>query len=66
LDSERVFLLAPEKGQFDSFGQRLRGKLRRLVTRSDGLDAHGGGGDYGTYGAGQAVTANIVACMLEP
>ena len=25
-----------------------------------------GGGDYGTYGAGQALTANIVACTLEP
>ena len=28
--------------------------------------AGNGGGDYGTYGAGQAVTANIVACTLEP
>jgi hypothetical protein len=25
-----------------------------------------GGGDYGAYDAGQAVTANIVACTLEP
>ncbi len=28
--------------------------------------AGSGGGDYGAYGAGQAVTANIVACTLEP
>ena len=28
--------------------------------------AGSGGGDYGVYGAGQAVTANIVACTLEP
>jgi hypothetical protein len=28
--------------------------------------AGSGGGDYGTYGAGQAVTANSIACTLEP
>jgi hypothetical protein len=28
--------------------------------------AGSGGGDYGTYGAGQAVRANIVSCTLEP
>jgi hypothetical protein len=28
--------------------------------------AGSGGGDYGTYDAGQAVTANIAACTLEP
>ena len=38
VDSERVFLLAPKERQFDPFGQRLRGKLRRLVTRDDSLD----------------------------
>ena len=28
--------------------------------------AGSGGGDYGAYDVGQAVTANIVACTLEP
>jgi len=35
VDSDRSFLLAPRERQFDPFGQRLRGKLRRLVTRDD-------------------------------
>jgi hypothetical protein len=38
VDSERVFLLAPKERQFDPFGQRPRSKLRRLMTRDDGLD----------------------------
>ena len=39
--SDRAFLLAPKKRQFDPFGQSLRGKLRRLVTRDDGFDNSG-------------------------
>jgi hypothetical protein len=31
VDPDRVFLRAPEKRQFDSFGKSLRGKLRRLA-----------------------------------
>src|ERR1035437_10092156 len=39
--SDRSFLLVPKKRKFDPFGQSLRGKLRRLVTRSDGLNNFG-------------------------
>ena len=39
--SDRVFLFAPKKRQFDAFGESLRGKLQRLETRSDGLDDPG-------------------------
>ncbi len=37
-DSDRTFLLVPKKRKFDPFGESLRGKLRRLVTGSDGLN----------------------------
>jgi hypothetical protein len=33
-----VYLLAPKERQFDPFGKSLRSKLRRLMTRDDGLD----------------------------
>jgi hypothetical protein len=35
--SDRPFLLAPKQREFDPFSERLRGKLRQLVTPSDSL-----------------------------
>jgi len=32
-------LLVPKKRKFDPFGESLRGKLRRLLTRGDGLNS---------------------------
>ena len=40
-DSDPSFLLVPKERKFDPFGESLRGKLRRLVTGSDGLNNRG-------------------------
>jgi hypothetical protein len=33
-----LFLFGPKEGKFDPFGESLRGKLRRLLARGDGLN----------------------------